>query len=396
MIVGGGLVGSLLANALLSIPVRVVLVEARDVDTLEQPSFDARSTALANGTVRIFERLGLWQDVAPAAEPIEHIHIGQQGRFGAARIHAADEGVAALGYTAENRILGSALWAPLRRAGMFECLSPARCTGFEVGNDRVTAVVEQSDTQRAVRARLLVAADGARSSVRQAMGIGASAARYDQCAVIVNCVTERPHAGWAFERFTPQGPLALLPLSERRSAVIWSLEQARASEILELADADFVAALQRAFGFRLGRIERAGARSSHPLFRVRSDAVTGARSALLGNAAVSMHPVAGQSFNLAVRDVASLAELIAGADDPGSPELLQEYRRWRHSDQQKVSLFTHGLVSAMGIDLPGFRAMRDIGLVAFDLLPGAKRALARHTMGLAGRVPRLARGLPLR
>lgn len=399
VIVGGGLAGTLLAQALLAVPVRVALVEAHEVRRLEQPSFDSRATALANGTVRILGQLDLWREIAARAERIAHIHIGQQGRFGAARIHADEEGVDALGYTVENRVLGEALWRRLEDRDGFDCLSPARWEALETGIGGVTARVRLEDRSVEVRGRLLVAADGARSSIRSALGITARTSAYDQQALIANISTTRPHEGWAFERFTPTGPLAVLPLAGR-SAVVWTLATDAAGRMQAQTDAEFAAALQRVFGYRLGRIRRVGRRDAHPLIRLRSDAVTGPRSVLIGNAAVSMHPVAGQSFNLAVRDIAALAELVAAArrepgGDIGRPELLSEYRRWRAADQRSVSWFTHGLVTGMGLDLPGLALLRDVGLIGFDLLPGAKRALARHTMGLGGRVPRLARGLGL-
>ena len=398
IVVGGGLAGTLLAEALLALPLRVALIEARDVTALEQPSFDGRATALANGSVRVLDTLGVWPSIRPEAEAIRHIHIGQAGRFGAARIHADEEGVEALGYTIENRVLGAALWAGLDRDG-FRCFSPATVTGIDAAGAGVAARLETEKGTQCLHGRLLVAADGARSTVRDALGIDVRADEYGQRAVIANCAMERPQPGWAYERFTGEGPLAVLPLTGGRVAVVWTLADAAARSLEEARDEAFAAALERRFGLRLGRVRRAGRRASHPLFRSRSIAVTAERSALIGNAAVSMHPVAGQSFNLAVRDIATLAELIATAlddgTDIGAPAVLARYRQWRQSDQRKVAWFTHNLVTGMNLSLPGAAGLRDLGLIAFDLLPGAKRVLARHTMGLAGRVPRLARGLPL-
>jgi 2-octaprenyl-6-methoxyphenol hydroxylase len=261
--------------------------------------------------------------------------------------------------------------------------------------------------------------------VRGLLGIEAREDRYAQKAVILNCATAVPHRGVAFERFTPDGPLAMLPLTGARMGVVWTLPATEADAIATLPDDAFRDALQRVFGYRLGRILRIGTRTVHALGRVRSDALGAPRVVLIGNAAVSLHPVAGQGFNLALRDVAALAELIAeeqvnrgsrygreggrdgsragsrdsrteGAGDLGSPELQRRYEEWRADDQRKVAWFTHGLVDLFGRRLPGLGTARGLGLVAFDLLPGAKAALARHTMGIAGRLPRLARGLELR
>ena len=402
LIVGGGLVGSLLANALARLPLRIVLVEARRVDTLESPSFDGRATALANGSQRVLEQLGLWDAIRHDAEPIRWIHIGERGRFGAARIDAQEEGVAALGYTVENRVLGRALWEPLAAEERFSCLAPAEVVDFAVDAGAVTAQVAVAGETRTVRARLMVAADGARSRVREALGIDARVDDYEQAAIVVNATTAEPPRNRAFERFTPTGPIAVLPLSRERVAVIWTLPVAEAERLAGLGDDEFRKALQSAFGWRLGAFVRVGRRDRYPLQRVRSDELVRERTVLIGNAAVALHPVAGQGFNLALRDVAALAEVladgIAGRDvpfDPGDAASLDAYRRWRASDQQKLAGFTHALVQGFGAGLPGLGDMRGFSLMAFDLVPGAKSLLAQHTMGLAGRVPRLARHLGL-
>jgi 2-octaprenyl-6-methoxyphenol hydroxylase len=400
LIVGGGLVGSLLANALSTLSLRTVLVEAQRVATLDQPSFDGRVTALANGSQRVLERLGLWGAIRADAQAIRHIHIGERGRFGAARIHARDEGVPALGYTVENRTLGSALWEPLHESQQFTCLSPAELVSFDCAPDGVTAEVDCGANRATVDARLLVAADGARSKLRQALRIGARVDDYQQQAIIVNCTTAEPHRARAFERFTADGPIAVLPLTHDRAGVVWTLPATQADRILALPDDEFRAALQAAFGYRLGRFERVGRRDRHVLRRVRSDELTHQRTVLIGNAAIALHPVAGQGFNLALRDAAALAEVIAdvrrdGPVDVGSAAVLARYRAWRTGDQQKLAGFTHALVRGFGMDAVGLGSLRAAGLMAFDLLPGAKCLLARHTMGLAGRVPRLARHLDL-
>ncbi len=399
LIVGGGLVGSALAVALAPLPVRCMLVEAENPQALEQPSFDSRVTALANGSARILGGLGLWDALRTQAEPILSIHISERGRFGAARIRAAEEGVPALGYTVENRALGATLWERLGADDACSVVAPAKLTRFEAQTDGVEAELERAGERIDVRTRLLVAADGARSRVRGLLGIAAREDDYAQKAVVLNCATAVPHRGAAFERFTSTGPIALLPLTGGRSGVVWTLPAAAADAAAALPDAELAAALQREFGYRLGRIGRVGARAAHPLRRVRSDTLGAPRVVLIGNAAVSLHPVAGQGFNLALRDVAALAELVAAAvardGDAGAADVLARYAEWRRDDQRKVAWFTHGLVDLFGRRAPGFGAARGLGLVAFDLLPGAKAALARHTMGIAGRLPRLARGLPL-
>ncbi len=401
LIVGGGLAGSTLAHALAQASIRTVLLEERDPGCLAQPSFDDRVTALANGSQRILQGLGIWPELAASAEPIESIHISERGYFGTTRILAEEEGVPALGYTIQNRVLGRTIWPKLLAFDSVACQAPATLDSLTIEEDEVTATIMSDGCTRDVRAKLLVAADGARSQVRQALGIVALEDAYDQKAVIVNCEIEVAHAGRAFERFTPTGPLAFLPLRNSRVAVVWTLNPAEADRVIGLKDVEFLDELQAAFGYRLGRIERAGSRAAFPLTRVRSTAVTARRTVLVGNAAVSLHPVAGQGFNLALRDIAALAEMLTDAHrggkatDMGNSHLLDGYEAWRVRDQRRVATFTHGLVRLFGYESRPLAVARGLGLMALDLLPGAKKRLARQTMGLTGRLPRLARGLPL-
>jgi 2-octaprenyl-6-methoxyphenol hydroxylase len=243
-----------------------------------------------------------------------------------------------------------------------------------------------------------VAADGARSQVREAAGIKASVEDYQQLAIVANVRAEPPADGTAYERFTPEGPFAVLPLVDGSYTVIWSLHPDRAAEVLALGEAAYLAALQKRFGWRAGRFVHAGQRASYPLRLTRADSIVGMRSVLVGNAAQALHPVAGQGFNLGLRDAAMLAEVLAGAPDtdPGSQELLSRFARWRAADRRGITGFTDGLVKMFGSRNPGVGVLRDLGLLMFDLAPPAKNALARLSTGFAGPMPRLARGLPLK
>ena len=397
LIVGGGMVGSTLAVALGALPLKVVVVEAH-ADATEQPAtFDSRATALANASQRVLEGLEIWRDVADEAEPITSIHISERGRFGLSRITALEEGVAALGYTLENRVLGRALWRCLTADVNVQVLAPARIARLHQQPGCVAARVDAAGPVTEVQARLVIGADGAASVVRERLGIGSSVHDYGQTALIANVTTSEPHHGRAFERFTPAGPLALLPLSRGRSGLVWTLPQAAAPQVCALDTGAFRAALQEQFGHRLGRVTRVGERFTYPLKLVRSKALSSTRCLLMGNAANSLHPVAGQGFNLALRDVAALVDLLAterdnSAFDPGAPAALRRYVRWRQQDQRRAAWFTHGLVKLFTHPARSVGLARNLGLVAFELLPGAKTQLARQAMGLAGRLPRLVRG----
>jgi 2-octaprenyl-6-methoxyphenol hydroxylase len=390
-IAGGGMVGLSLAAALAELPVEVTVIEPVAPEADEQPSFDSRTTALSSGSRRVLEGIGAWPAVAAQSTPIRRIHVSERGVFGTATLSAEEQGLAALGYTIENRLLGQALRAQVAAAPRVRVRN-ARVARLEAGADGVRLETDGGETYDA---RLVVAADGAQSAVRAALGIEATVTDYRQHAVIAHVDTTRFHDYAAFERFTPTGPLAVLPIGEGRSAVVWTLAPEAARRALALDDASFLAELQDAFGLRLGRFTRVGRRQSYPLALTEARRLTAPRAAVLGNAAQALHPVAGQGFNLALRDLAMLAELVAEGGDPGAPVLLERYAKWRAPDRAAVIRFTDSLVRGFGLPLGPLRQVRGQGLALFDLLRPVKREFARRTMGLAGRQPRLVRGLPL-
>ncbi len=401
VIAGGGMIGTSLALALTDLKLSIAVVEPVPRTAAAQPSFDERTTALSRSSQRLFSALGLWDEVAAASTPIADIHVSDKGRFGFAHIDASEQGVEALGYVVINRVLGQVLEARLTAANNVTVFNPARVTGVSTSTSGATVEVERDGAAPSkLTTRLLVAADGARSSVRDMLDISVLHSDYEQRAVIGNLVSEKPHANRAYERFTEDGPIALLPMTAERTAFVWIAPEARAEELLALDDSDFQAALQRAFGNRLGTFSRIGERASYPLWLSRAASIVADRAALVGNAAHGLHPVAAQGFNLGLRDVATLADLIAeslqdGDGDPGTSQLLSDYAEWRAGDQKKLVRFTDGLVRLFGSHRPPVRILRNVGMLGFDFIPGVRKLFARHTMGLAGRLPRLSRGVPL-
>jgi 2-octaprenyl-6-methoxyphenol hydroxylase len=417
-IVGGGLAGASLAVALKDLPLSIALVEAFAPDSAAQPSFDERTTALGNASRRIFEALGVWPALLPEAAPITAIHVSDAGRFGFARLEAAALGQQALGYVVPNRVLGRELWRALAGAPRVSAFMPARVTALEQAADHIGIRMEHEGRTRTLGARLVVAADGAHSLVRQAAGLTAQVDDYEQVAVVAALRTDQPNDGTAYERFTAAGPMALLPLlhgaagagdagpgvpaAPRPEAgawrtLVWAARPHDAERLLSLAPDQFMSEWQQAFGHRAGRALQLGRRGRYPLALTRSRGTVAPRIVLLGNAAQSLHPVAGQGFNLALRDVAVLAELLAGdvTADPGAAERLAAYAEEREQDRRGVIGFTDTLVRVFSSNRPLLAAARDAGLLAFDLLPPAKRALARVSLGFGARAPRLARGLGL-
>ncbi len=400
LIVGGGMVGASLALALRHSGLRLGVIEAVPYGAVAQPSYDDRSVALAYGSRRIYTGMGVWQRIEQAGvTPIRRIHVSDRGHFGSARLDSAAMGVEAMGYVVENRVLGAALMQLLAASENIHLISPAEVHDVEFSAHAAHVSLTQAGVSSQLSARLLVAADGGRSIVRTRLGITTTREDYAQCAVITNITLEHPHDGVAYERFTEHGPLALLPMSDNRCSMVWSLPPVEAERMLVLSDSEFLQELHTCFGDRLGAFVKTGKRRSYPLTRTRVDEQVRPRLVLIGNAAHTLHPVAGQGFNLGLRDVAALAQVLVDAqgagNDLGDLVVLQRYATWRRRDNKAVSAFTDGLVRVFSNALPPVVMARNLGLLLLDLVPPAKRGLMRRTMGLAGRLPRLARGLPL-
>jgi 2-octaprenyl-6-methoxyphenol hydroxylase len=395
-IVGGGMVGASFALALRGTKLRVLLIESVPPDSASQPSFDERTTALGNGSRQIFESLGVWPAMVGDSASIRSIHVSDAGRFGVARLDAQEQGVPAFGYVVPNRVIGRVLWAALREAPNITLAVPAQLRAATLRDDAVLLEAVIDGQAETIRAAVAVAADGSGSVLRASAGIDAAVEDYDQVAIVVNAATDKPNNGEAFERFTSSGPLAVLPVTGGGYAVVWAVKPERAAELLALDEAAFAAELLAAFGWRAGRWTRIGRRNTYPLALSRAAETVSGRVVLIGNAAQALHPVAGQGFNLGLRDAATLAEMLVRSDStPDYVDLLGQFAAWRAEDRSGVTRFTDNLVKLFGSDTPGLGLVRNFGLLLFDLSPTAKRALSRVSWGFAGRMPRLARGLPL-
>ena len=393
--------GASLALALSDLGFEVTLIEAVPVGATEQPSFDDRTTALSNGSRRVFEALNVWGLVEREATAIRRIHVSDRGRFGFARIDAPEQGLKALGFVVTNRTLGAALWRRLKETHV-RVLAPAKVETVQLRAHHRVLTCSLEGRAIEVEARIVVAADGARSAVRESAGIAANTWPYDQTALVTNVFTQRFHDHIAYERFTDMGPIALLPLSDARMGLIWALAPPLAAEFAQLPEAAFLSKVQEAFGFRVGRFTRVGARQLYPLTLTRSTQHIAERLAIIGNAAQALHPIAGQGFNLGLRDAACLAEILAEAKaqdrgvDAGDGLLLARYSEWRGADRSRIVAFTDGLVRLFTQPLRPVKFLRDVGLLAFDLFPAAKDAMSQLSLGAAGKVPRLARGAKLK
>ncbi|KAA3624921.1 MAG: 2-octaprenyl-6-methoxyphenyl hydroxylase [Proteobacteria bacterium] len=394
VIAGGGLTGASLACAAASLGRRVAVLESFAIGDDQQPSFDERTIALTFASRRVLEGLGVWRDIDAEACPIESIHISDRGHFGTARLDRSHAGTAALGYVVPTRALGAALTRRMQRFENLEFYCPATAESVEQFTDRVEV---RGTNDIHLSAPLLALADGGRSGLGARCGLELETRRYPKVALVAIVGLDRSHENRAFERFTKHGPLALLPMTGQRMALAWTLPEVRARQLASAPADEFLAALQRTFGDRCGAFTRVGSRQTYPLSLGRLAKPFRGRVLAVGNAAHVVHPVAGQGFNLGLRDVAELADHLATCWrvnlDIGGADGLRRYARERRAQTRNVSVFTDGLIGLFTSPAPIVTAARGIGLNVVDVLPPAKRFFLRRTMGLQGRLPRLARGL---
>ncbi len=393
LIIGGGLVGASLAIALDGAGCRVALAEAAPPRADLQPSYDERNLALARASVNALEALDVLNDATPATS-IRHIHVSRRGDLGAVRLDAAALGLPPFGAVLPARELGNALLRRLTLCKELVRIAPAQAVEIEAHDDAVEVLLRSGETTHRVRTRLLVGADGTQSFVRSALGIDAVRDDYAQSAFVTTLTTEKPLDGTAYERFTESGPVALLPLGERRAGLVLTVPTADATHVAALDDAAFIAFVHERFGYRVGRLSRPGKRQPYPLARMLAARITASRSVLIGNAAQTVHPIGAQGFNLGLRDALTLAELLREAatanGDPGAATLLARYVERRTPDREATTSFSDDLVRTMGNAFLPIRVLRSLGFHALDRITPLKRRFALRGMGFRGDVPTLS------
>ncbi len=395
IIVGGGMVGLSLALMLAKQNIAVKLLEAIQYPDYDDEnlapyhsSFDARNTALSRRSVQIYQKLQLWDALQQHATPILQVHITEEGSFGKARLVASQEKVESFGQVIENAWLGRVLLTQVRQHELIELIDGVKVTSLKQDQDFVYLNAEREHEQLELQAKLVIAADGRDSFCRQALGVGADVRDYDQVAIVTTVQTSKPHEQVGFERFSALGPLALLPLpGESRRSVVWPVKKGTEDEWLgEHNDQHFLDALQKTYGDRAGTFEKTGRRFSYPLSQVLAHKQAVGRVVLMGNAAHTIHPVAGQGFNLCLRDadvlVRHLLQQLSESDDIGEPENLLAYEQARLKDQQRVIKFCDSVVRGFSNQNPVLKLLRNTGLVAFDVIPGIKPIVANYAMGL--------------
>ncbi|MFT6288096.1 MAG: 2-octaprenyl-6-methoxyphenol hydroxylase [Alcanivorax sp.] len=401
VIAGGGMVGISLALKLAAVMPAdrtITLVEGYPLPSPNtegrpdyHPSFDARSTALSYSTRLIYDTMGLWSELEQWLCPIDTIHVSTRGRFGSTLLKAYDHDWPALGYVVENAWLGSSLVRALHHQPRIETISPAKVVCAQPDGNKFVLTVEAAVTLE-LEAALLLVVDGADSGLRKALGMGVAEKSYEQRALVANVAFAGDHAGCAFERFTDEGPLALLPLlgvagSNNRSSLVWTLPEERCEALLACEHSVFLAELQQRFGYRLGRMLKVGDRNSYPLTLSEASEQVRQSVVVMGNAAHALHPVAGQGYNLAIRDVAVLAAVLSEAAERGEAlgdlAVLQRYVQRQQNDQMRTISASDMLPGLFMHPDPLLGLARDMALAGLDIAAPLKREFVRYAAGVA-------------
>jgi len=435
IVVGGGLVGLTLAIACAEGGIRTIVVEAESAEALSSRGYDGRSSAVAYGSQQVLTAIGAWDRLAPDAQPIVDIRVTDGGWHvkgeGHGYVHYShldlldrkpaplppdtepttiiacepDQPTAPFGYIIENRLTRITLLERAKTCVNLTHLAPHVVTALDLASDAARVTLEDGSV---LTTQLVVAADGKQSALRRMAGIAAREFGYSQTAIVCTVMHEQPHNGVAHEHFLPAGPFAMLPMTDEarpdgtvrhRSSIVWSEDPRLVPMLLKLDDDAFGKEIERRFGSSLGQVRPLGPRFSYPLTMVLADTYVRPRFALTGDAAHGIHPIAGQGFNLGVRDVAALAEVLVDASraglDLGAMEVLDRYARWRRFDNLMLSTFMDGLTRLFSNDFAPLRMARDLGFAIFNRTMPLKRLAMRHAMGIVGKLPRLVQGRPL-
>lgn len=395
-VAGGGLVGLTLGIACAEAGLDVVVVDREDAAARLAEPYDGRASAIAYGSQRVLATTGIWPYVGEEAEPILEIRVADDNAPLFLHYDHRDVGEQPLGWIVENRVLRRALFERARTIPSLRLLAPVAVSHVEPREGGITAQLADG---RRVAAALCAVAEGKNSPLRAAAGIKTVEWSYPQTGIVCTVRHELPHHGVAVEHFLPAGPFAILPMTGRRSSLVWTERSALAPKLVRLPDEAFRTELARRFGDFLGRVEVEGPRWAYPLAFMHAERYVATRLALVGDSAHLIHPIAGQGLNLGIRDVAALAECVIERRrlglDIGDSETLARYERWRRFDTLTLAAVTDGLNRLFSNSIQPVKLARDLGLAAVNRIPPLKRLFMRHAMGTLGDVPRLARGEPL-
>jgi 2-octaprenyl-6-methoxyphenol hydroxylase len=399
VIIGAGMVGASLACAIAPSGLRIAVIESVIHSDSQQSSYDDRGITLSPSSKRILEQINVWQQVQSHATAIKKIHISEQGRFGFTHLDAQECGHPELGNVVVARSLGQALHQQMSSFENVKLICPAELKHFHRSDSGMTLEILNAGNNETITAGLLVGADGSQSLVRRLAGINTKEKDFKQTAIVANVSTQKPNQSIAYERFTPHGPIALLPIDKNRSVLVFTVERAKAQYYLNMVEPEFIGEVEKEFGRRLGRIEQIGQRRSYPIHFIEVTEQYQKYLVVLGNAAHTIHPNAAQGFNLGLRDVAGLAECITEGLKKGlainDAHILENYVKLREDDQQHVMQFTNSLAKSFYNEWPVVGSARNMAMLLIDTLPEFKNLFIERTMGLAGNQPRLVRGLSL-
>lgn len=396
VIIGAGMVGASLACTLAPSGLRIAIIESVTLSNEQQPSYDDRGITLSPSSKRILERIDVWKQIESFTTPIKKIHVSEQGRFGFTHLDADELGYSELGNVVVARSLGQALHKKMSTYENIELICPAELKHFQRTDSGMHLEITRSDKTETISAGLLVGADGSRSLVRRLAGINTKENDFKQTAIVANVTTQKQNNAVAYERFTKHGPVALLPIDQNRSVLVFTVDKENATSYLNMSDEAYIKAVESEFGRRLGNIEQVGQRRSYPILFIEAVEQYQQQLILLGNAAHSIHPNSAQGFNLGLRDVAGLAECIFAGIEKGlatdNISILENYIKLREADQQRVMNFTNRLASSFYNELPLLSSARNIAMLLLDSIPDLKSSFVEKTMGIAGLQPRLVRG----